>query len=95
LLAPEIARAYHRAQARSEPVMEADQRLTAREREVLRWLREGKRNSEIGVILQLSERTVEKHVEHILAKLGVETRLAAALIPTAPPFESGAFHARS
>jgi DNA-binding CsgD family transcriptional regulator len=53
-------------------------KLTPREVEVLKWLAEGKRNGEIGIILGTSGRTVGKHVEHILAKLGVETRTAAA-----------------
>jgi len=51
--------------------------LTPREREVLHWIREGKRNSEIGTILGLSVRTVGKHLEHVFRKLGVETRTAA------------------
>lgn len=51
--------------------------LTAREAEVLHWIGEGKSNPEIAVLLRISPRTVHKHVEHILAKLGVETRLAA------------------
>jgi DNA-binding CsgD family transcriptional regulator len=51
--------------------------LTAREAEVLHWIGEGKNNPEIAVLLRLSPRTVHKHVEHILAKLGVETRYAA------------------
>jgi DNA-binding CsgD family transcriptional regulator len=54
--------------------------LTRREREVLHWLGEGKRNAEIAAILGLSSRTVSTHVEHILEKLGVETRTAAARI---------------
>ncbi len=52
--------------------------LTRRECEVLRWLMEGKRNAEIAVILGAQPRTIGKHVEHLLAKLGVETRAAAA-----------------
>lgn len=52
-------------------------RLTPREREVIYWVSEGKRDREIAVILGLSPRTVEKHVGHILEKLGVETRTAA------------------
>jgi DNA-binding CsgD family transcriptional regulator len=52
--------------------------MTAREEEVLHWLGEGKRNSEIAKILGCSTRTVEKHVENILAKTGTETRTAAA-----------------
>jgi DNA-binding CsgD family transcriptional regulator len=56
----------------------ADYHLTPREREVLFWIAQGKTNGEIAVILSLSARTVHKHVEHILLKLGVETRTAAA-----------------
>ena len=51
--------------------------LSPREREVIHWLSEGKRDREIAVILGLSARTIEKHVCHILEKLGVETRTAA------------------
>ncbi len=60
--------------------------LTARELEVLHWMAEGKRNIEIGKILVLSSRTVQKHVEHILGKLGVETRTAAAAFVHRPPW---------
>ena len=49
-------------------------RLTSREAEVVRWVSEGKRNGEIAIILGISLRTVEKHVENLFAKLGVETR---------------------
>ena len=52
--------------------------LTRREAEVLAWLTRGKTNSEIARIAGLSARTVEKHVEHICVKLGVENRTAAA-----------------
>lgn len=51
--------------------------LTTRESEVFAWMREGKRNSEIGMILGCSPRTVDKHVENILRKTGSETRTAA------------------
>ena len=53
--------------------------LSRREAEVLHWLTEGKTNAAISIILGLSRRTVEKHVERILDKLGVETRVEAAL----------------
>jgi DNA-binding CsgD family transcriptional regulator len=53
--------------------------LSKREVEVSRWICHGKTNAEIGAILGISPRTVHKHVEHILRKLGVETRMAAAL----------------
>jgi DNA-binding CsgD family transcriptional regulator len=54
--------------------------LSPREREVLEWLGQGKANSEIGVILEISSHTVKRHVEKILAKVGAENRYAAALI---------------
>ena len=53
--------------------------LTGREREVLRWLAEGKSNAEIGTILGLTGGTVKVHVERILQKLGVDNRVMAAL----------------
>jgi non-specific serine/threonine protein kinase len=52
--------------------------LTPRETEVLRLLAEGRSNRAIADALFLSERTVEHHVQHILAKLGLESRTAAA-----------------
>jgi DNA-binding NarL/FixJ family response regulator len=52
--------------------------LTPRESEVLRWVTAGKTNRDIGMILGTSPRTVTKHLEHVFAKLGVETRTAAA-----------------
>lgn len=52
--------------------------LTRREAEVLVWVAQGKSNAEIGTILELSARTVQKHLEHIYQKIGVETRTAAA-----------------
>jgi DNA-binding CsgD family transcriptional regulator len=52
--------------------------LTAREAEVLGWVAQGKSNSEIVTILAMSVRTVEKHLERIFEKLGVESRTSAA-----------------
>lgn len=52
--------------------------LTSREAEVLYWVTLGKTNREIGEILDISPRTVNKHLEHMFEKLGVETRTAAA-----------------
>jgi DNA-binding NarL/FixJ family response regulator len=54
--------------------------LTAREGEVLSWLTKGKTNRDIAQILGLSPRTVDKHLEQIYSKLGVENRTAAAAI---------------
>jgi DNA-binding NarL/FixJ family response regulator len=53
--------------------------LTPREAEVLLWIAQGKSNADIGIILGAAEGTVRKHVEHILEKLGTETRNAAAV----------------
>ena len=52
--------------------------LTAREAEVLYWVVKGKINRDIGEILGASPATVKKHLERVHAKLGVETRTAAA-----------------
>ncbi len=52
--------------------------LTQREAEVILWVVKGKTNRDIGLILSMSPRTVNKHLEHIYIKLGVETRTAAA-----------------
>jgi LuxR family transcriptional regulator, maltose regulon positive regulatory protein len=52
--------------------------LTPREREVLGLLAEGLTNREIAERLVLSEHTVHRHVAHVLAKLGVPSRAAAA-----------------
>lgn len=51
--------------------------LTGREVDVLEWVAKGKTNRDIGDILGMSPRTVNKHLEHIYQKLGVETRTAA------------------
>jgi DNA-binding CsgD family transcriptional regulator len=53
--------------------------LTLREREVLDWVAAGKTNRDIAAIVGASPRTVEKHLERIYEKLGVETRTAAAM----------------
>jgi len=54
--------------------------LTTREGEVLSWLSKGKTNRDIAQILGLSPRTVDKHLEQIYSKLGVENRTAAAAV---------------
>jgi DNA-binding CsgD family transcriptional regulator len=51
--------------------------LSPREREVLHWIAQGKRDIEIGIILGLSAKTVGKHIEHVLTKLRVTNRTAA------------------
>lgn len=54
--------------------------LTKRESEVLAWISQGKTNWEAAQILQMSPRTVNKHLEQIFKKLGVQNRTAAARI---------------
>jgi DNA-binding CsgD family transcriptional regulator len=53
-------------------------KLTQREAEVLYWVVKGKINRDIADIVNASPATVKKHLERIFAKLGVETRTAAA-----------------
>ena len=57
-------------------------RLTQREAEVLYWVTLGKTSRDIGEIVGSSPRTVDKHLEHVFEKLGVETRTAAANLAT-------------
>lgn len=54
--------------------------LTRREREVLRAIRHGRMNKEIGAEMQISEVTVKMHVRAICQKLGVRNRTQAAMI---------------
>lgn len=54
-------------------------RLTVREQQVLRWLAHGKTDREIAAMLGISARTVQKHLQHVYVKLGVENRTAAVM----------------
>jgi DNA-binding CsgD family transcriptional regulator len=53
-------------------------RLTAREREILELVAEGRTNAQIAERLWVSPGTVRKHLDNVYAKLGVHTRTAAA-----------------
>lgn len=64
--------------AADEDLLRQSLALTGREAEVLLWISRGKSNREIGEILDISPRTVNKHLEQIFVKLGVENRAAAA-----------------
>lgn len=66
------------AEAGGEGVLKQAFALTAREAEVLLWLSAGKSNRDISDILEISPRTVNKHLEQIFVKLGVENRASAA-----------------
>jgi DNA-binding NarL/FixJ family response regulator len=54
--------------------------LTSREAEVLFWISRGKQNREVSAILKISPRTVNKHLEQIFEKMGVENRASATAI---------------
>jgi len=71
VLRPHLARIYRRINTVGQ--------LTAREAEVLRWVAAGKSDAQIGAILRISARTVQKHLQNVYDKLGVETRTAAAM----------------
>jgi DNA-binding CsgD family transcriptional regulator len=62
-----------------ESLAEIETPLTARERDVLSWLGAGKTDKDIAAILAISPRTVQKHLQRIYEKLGVETRTAAVI----------------
>ena len=61
-----------------EQLLQQTLQLTGREAEVLLWISRGKSNREIGEILHISPRTVNKHLEQVFVKLGVENRASAA-----------------
>ncbi len=65
-----------------EAVLQERFALTAREAEVLLWIARGKSNRDIAAILDLAPRTVNKHLETVFAKLGVENRASAAVLAT-------------
>lgn len=67
------------SEANQEDMLRQHFGLTARESEVLLWIMRGKSNRDIGEVLGLSPRTVNKHLEQIYVKLGVENRASAAV----------------
>ena len=83
-LVPSIFGAYCRALMRDEPSASAqstapaaDSGLSDRETEILRWVRDGKSNQEIGEILSISPLTVKNHMQRILRKLQASNRTQA------------------
>ncbi|MCC2314246.1 response regulator transcription factor [Cellulomonas sp. zg-B12] len=86
VLAPEVTRrlldavAFHVPAAAPAPADDRLASLTARERDVLDALGDGLSNADIAVRLVVSETTVKSHVSHVLAKLGVRTRLQAGVL---------------
>lgn len=61
------------------PAGSLPQVLTQREVEVLHWVAAGKTDKDIATLLGVSARTINKHLEHVYIKLGVETRTAAVM----------------
>jgi DNA-binding CsgD family transcriptional regulator len=59
--------------------------FTRAEKNVLTWLRLGRTNRDIGQILRKSEFTVKTHVQHMLAKTGLDNRLQLAVLPEDKP----------
>lgn len=59
--------------------------LSDRERDVLALIGEGLTNREIGLRLYLAEKTIKNHISRLLAKLGVERRVQAAVIAAQVP----------
>ena len=78
-LVAEFARMTGRAPADVKPAVELIEPLSAREREVLRFLAQGLSNKEIGQRLNIAEGTVKNHMSQVLGKLGVLDRTQAAL----------------
>ncbi|MEU9123611.1 response regulator transcription factor [Streptomyces sp. NPDC048506] len=66
----------------AEPEEDALSGLSPREREILGLIGEGLTNRQIGARLYLSEKTVKNHISRMLAKLGVERRIQAAVLAT-------------
>ncbi len=60
-----------------EALAKASDYLTKRQEEIMEWIAEGKTSGEVAVILDISPRTVEKHLEAIFQRLGVENRITA------------------
>ena len=71
------------AQARIVPASPSPiELLSARELEILRGIARGESNKEIGRALDIAETTVKIHVQHVLRKLDVASRVQAAVIAT-------------
>ncbi len=66
--------------ASDSDILKSAFKLTGREAEVLLWIANGKTNREIAQILDMSPRTVNKHLEQVFKKIGVENRTAAASV---------------
>jgi len=75
-----VFRLAERHEGEERQLLAAQHGLTSREAEVLLWISRGKQNREVSEILQISPRTVNKHLEQIFEKMGVENRASATAI---------------
>ncbi|MFT3964664.1 MAG: DNA-binding response regulator [Sphingobium sp.] len=74
-----LARSFEGMEAQ---MLQQELGLTPREADVLLWTARGKSNKDMSEILNISARTVNKHLDHIFIKLGVENRASAAAVAT-------------
>jgi len=75
-----IAKLVRQTEDNNEGILRQAFELTQREAEVLYWLTLGKTNRDISTILSLSARTVNKHLEQVFQKMGVDNRTSAAVL---------------
>lgn len=75
-----LSRLVRRDDKGHEDVLKSAFNLTQREAEVVYWLTLGKTNRDISTILSLSARTVNKHLEQVFQKMGVDNRTSAAVL---------------
>ncbi len=75
-----LIKVIQRTKGNKEDVLAQAFNLTQREAEVLFWLTMGKTNRDISTILELSPRTVNKHLEQVFQKMGVDNRTSAAVM---------------
>ncbi len=73
-----LFRLHEKREGDQERLLAERHGLTSREAQVLLWISCGKQNREVGEILSISPRTVNKHLEQIFQKIGVENRASAA-----------------
>lgn len=87
LLGPHVREVYHRLQRQQRllrqvvalPADTSPKPLSAREREVLLWVAEGRTNAQIADLLGIRPGTVKRHLENLYAKLAVANRMEAAI----------------
>ncbi len=78
-----VFRLTEKREGDAERILAEQHGLTSREAEVLVWISRGKQNREISEILNISPRTVNKHLEQVFQKMGVENRASATAIAVA------------